>query len=1017
MRLSQESSSPIPTASLRTRSRVQATVVALGLVGVTGIAISCGGGGGSPTGASLTQFFSVTNGFGAPLLPLRIAKPDANGNPTTEIVEIRDLKTLTNNKPSAINPVLPVATWPLDAILPDQSPGNHFMLIQFGGNFTPDEKSILDPNSPTGLTGALTVTALDPVSGVQTNVKGRMFVNGRTTRNGAIETWVVKGPAVAPGLPEPLASQVAAGFPGIATSFAGSDRLVGLRSIVFIPDVNDDLSKIETFPTARNIRITVGTGVRSKGGAFWPQTAVAVSTVGPDNLTPEVSVNPGTLTPVTEPALNATLVPVDRLVQVDFTEPIQPFTVGPVPSQLPPPVTGGVRLSFAVGQNTVLIPFTALPENPFNFTRIVLTPAFSFPGSFFKNGPAGLPAPEDVVFSVTIDMTTLSTFTDLVGRKNSVPRTATFTTGAGAGIVNAPVSPGVIYLGFGGQTAGIGVLDLDGFGQGTGTPIQDNPQTLPIEPGTSNFKNNPDLNLALTPPLTVQNTSLAGGSLGPLTLARDSSTVTFVFAQPPLVNGVRDMAIGGPLDVLFNNGICLSGGGNFCAKDSFHVTNGNTITTSPAPNPPKLIFPPLCLAPFIGAEEPISARNIGASLIKPGNWKGNPASGIPPQGSFSDSPTPYGATWPGPDLPPTQPPFACVNYTVRQQIGHFLYVIDPVVRRVVVLNSNRMTVVTSIPQPDPVNMSMSPDLKLLAVTNSSTNQVQYINTDPLSVNFHKVVATTNVGVAPIGIAWQPDGEDLMVACTGSNTLDIIQGQSLTVRKTVSNQLQQPFDVAITSRQVAGLGFATGVYFAYVLNRNGSVAIYESGPAGLQGIGFDDLIGLVQTNFAQPTAIQPDTSNLNSGVWIVHKTTTGLPTASNLALTSSPVGPIPFNNFIIFPSPSFRNREYTVVQTVQPAQFSGNAPQDIAFDDFTNNGNIAVGLFLSGGVPGATVLHSSKKHVRPVPGGFIPASTPKAIFFTSFDSGKIDVVDRITGLRIVEPIDAPQAQIVAHYWRQ
>jgi len=1005
----------------------------LGLLGLSLLGLgACGGGGGGSdfSAGALTASFSITNGFGDPILPLRIRRPDAQGNPTAAIVEIRDLQTLIDNKPSQNNPVLPVARWPLAAVLPNQQPGNHYVLIQFGNGFIPSETSILNPSAANGLTGALTVSALDPATGIEETIKGRLFVAGRTADNGAIQTWLTHSGAVASTLSDERKAQLQAGYPGLAAPFSGSKGLFGARSVVFIPDADDDLSTFEAFPTSRNIRVTVGTGTKAKSGAFWPAEAVGVSTVGADTLPPEVAVNPGPLTPKIEPPLNASLVPINKRVEIQFTEPVQPFAVGPLPSKQPAPVTGGARLSFQVGQNTVALPFDVLPSNALNFTKMILTPEFQLPGSYFVNGPGGLPTPQDVVFSVTVDLTNVGQIFDLSLLANTIPRTSVFSTGPGTGIVNAPVAPSAVYIGFGGQSPGVGVLDLDGFGQGTGTPTQDNLATLPIEANTTNFPNNPDINQAIAPPLVVESTPLAGGSLGPLTLARDSSTVNFVFAQAPAVNGVRDMQIGQPLDILFNNGVCLSGGGNFCAKDSFHFQSGNNITINPAPNPPKLAFPPLCLSPFIWGTEPISARNAGGSLLKPGNFLGSKATGIPPQGLFTDAAAPYtvppsyaptitGPGWPGPDFPPTQPPFVCVTYTVRQQIGHFLYVIDPVVRRVVALNSNRMTVVDSIPQPDPVNLAMTSDLKILAVSNFSTNQVQYIDIEPLSVSFHTVVGSTNVGGGPLGIAAQPDNEDLFVCCSESNRLDIINTADFKVRKSVSNQLQKPFDVAVTSRQL-NFGFNTGVYFAYVLNQNGSVAIFESGPSGLQGYGFDDLIGLTSSTFSQPTAIQPDTNNLSSGVWIVHRTSTGLPTASNLAMTSSPVGPIPFNQFIIFPSPSFRNREFTVVQTIQPAQLTGNV-QDLAFDDTNNNGMLGIPLFLSGGfgTPGAFVPHSAKRHIRihPVTQAIIPVAIPKAIFFTSFDSGSIDVIDRVTGLRLVEPVVAPGAQRLTNYFRQ
>ena len=43
-----------------------------------------------------------------------------------------------------------------------------------------------------------------------------------------------------------------------------------------------------------------------------------------------------------------------------------------------------------------------------------------------------------------------------------------YTTGVGPGLVNAPVAPEAIYVGIGGAEPGVSVIDLHGFGQGTG---------------------------------------------------------------------------------------------------------------------------------------------------------------------------------------------------------------------------------------------------------------------------------------------------------------------------------------------------------------------------------------------------------------------------------------------------------------------------------------------------------------------------------------------------------------------
>ena len=56
-----------------------------------------------------------------------------------------------------------------------------------------------------------------------------------------------------------------------------------------------------------------------------------------------------------------------------------------------------------------------------------------------------------------------------------------FTTGEGPGLVNAPVAPEAIYVGMRGSNPGVAVIDLNGFGQGTG------------DLSVSNFKNNPNV--------------------------------------------------------------------------------------------------------------------------------------------------------------------------------------------------------------------------------------------------------------------------------------------------------------------------------------------------------------------------------------------------------------------------------------------------------------------------------------------------------------------------------------------
>jgi YVTN family beta-propeller protein len=75
-----------------------------------------------------------------------------------------------------------------------------------------------------------------------------------------------------------------------------------------------------------------------------------------------------------------------------------------------------------------------------------------------------------------------------------------------------------------------------------------------------------------------------------------------------------------------------------------------------------------------------------------------------------------------------------------------------------------------------------------------------------------VIQTTTVGSLPSGIAWDPGNEDVLVCNEGSNSVSIISAFSLSVRKTVTTGLSQPFAVAITQRQTT-FGYARNVYFA------------------------------------------------------------------------------------------------------------------------------------------------------------------------------------------------------------
>ncbi|MGH2651854.1 MAG: YncE family protein, partial [Actinomycetota bacterium] len=446
------------------------------------------------------------------------------------------------------------------------------------------------------------------------------------------------------------------------------------------------------------------------------------------------------------------------------------------------------------------------------------------------------------------------------------------------------------------------------------------------------------------------------------------------------------------------------------------------------------LAPPLCVSPLILGNEVtaiLAAQppEVGANVMGEGLPFGNPN----PFFGLPTEPTGYyhGVNNGAPNFlgpfPAGTAIGACAGATwfLRQQVGHFLYVVDSLQDKVVVLNSNRMTLMDTISLPDPTRLAVEPNLKHLAVSNFSTDTVSLVDIDPTSLSFHQVVRTIVVGNGPLGIAWQPDNEDLWVCNNLGSSVSVISGVNQTVRKTLANQLVSPIDCALTTRQVAQ-GFATFVYFGYILNQTGTVAIFESGPDGTNGIGFDDVIGLMPETFPQPTAIQPDVGDLFGGAWIAHRTATGQPAVSHMHLDNSLPGPLPLNptnTFGTITSPSFRNREWTVDRVIQPDQLSG-IPTDLAFDNAINVGG--AGQVDWGFVStGSTVSQDSKQQIRVLGGAVVAAHFSEFLFVASISTGTVDVIDEATALRVdvnpvaqgVQSILAPGATVLCDYWRQ
>ena len=191
-------------------------------------------------------------------------------------------------------------------------------------------------------------------------------------------------------------------------------------------------------------------------------------------------------------------------------------------------------------------------------------------------------------------------------------------------------------------------------------------------------------------------------------------------------------------------------------------------------------------------------------------------------------------------------------YESRQQIGNFLFVADQTNNRVHALNSNTMEIVTSLKLPDPHGLGLTADLRKLFVSNEGDSSVSIVDADPRHPDkFMTEIKRVKVGTGPRAVACNPDGEDVFVMNYAANTISILNESSGSVRKTlISNGIDRPYDMAVGMREYVGVAFFSGTYHGFISNFGGDdVLVYESGPDGLAGIGFDNIIAKVTSDVA------------------------------------------------------------------------------------------------------------------------------------------------------------------------
>jgi YVTN family beta-propeller protein len=290
---------------------------------------------------------------------------------------------------------------------------------------------------------------------------------------------------------------------------------------------------------------------------------------------------------------------------------------------------------------------------------------------------------------------------------------------------------------------------------------------------------------------------------------------------------------------------------------------------------------------------------------------------------------------------------------------------------------------------------------------------------------------TPVESGPRGVAWTPDNEDILVCNEGSNSVSIISMFTLSVRKTVRRGLDQPFAIAITPRET-NFGFQRNVYLAWILDRSGHVSLFESGPNGVNGWGFDDIIWRTPYVFPHAKAIQPDPRKVRPGVWVAHEVKLdafGNPTGqlggavSNLAVDSALVGMLPLQ---FGETPNLRFRTMRIEMSIGDDQLSGS-PTDLAFDDQRNLGvlPVAPGVFSAGNL----VPINGKHPVRQVNGVAYDTNGATYLFVpvqrAQPGQEQVDVIRISNGQRIdtnaylpgIQSIPAAGANVVASYFRQ
>lgn len=650
--------------------------------------------------------------------------------------------------------------------------------------------------------------------------------------------------------------------------------------------------------------------------------------------------------------------------------------------------------------------------------------------------------------------------------------TKTFSILLGKRYVNAPVAPNVMYYTMG--TSGIGAIDLCGNGFNTNAPGTNRTMwvtTTKLYSSTGNGMLNQGndyaypVGLGRWTPVPGINEGSNGwwNDLDPGrdALVRDSNGSARLFPDPDdkdltYVN-ISDVEIGDFLDTIYFDK------SNPYAEEQNHLdlifTNApgnflnNMISSPPTPNPPPMTIP-VGMRPVDVVLDEYSILQEGAftimgkevfppdltfvPIVGPRQWVHLDPAGLTGGADQPHPPNPPGlGPWsPGSfiqDGPMAQTNTLGVSYSyaARQQIGNFLFAADKGNNRIRVLNSNSMDQIAVIQDGvrGPDNLAVSPDLRTLYVTNSAAANVSVYDVDPRSSNFLSLRAKVNVGIRPKGLCVQPDYEDVMVCNYGSNTISIINPATNTVRKTISALVKKPWDVVAAPRQ-NNFGWGTGVYHAYISNFGGNnVLIFESGPDGLGGVGYDDILdpvpsqGVNQQEFnkiLRPRGLcynplylnnGAGTTSLTGGVFVAHSSTKGA-AVSRISFVDqyAPWGPVQITPISgsIGGTPGYGTRAFLIEAqwTAQDGYLSGfDDASDVALPDISRfayiyqnfSGNSYVTNWGAVGNNPSQHLPTNNKHpCRVLNGAYTTTYFPDYMFVAHNSSKSIDVIEINTG---------------------